>query len=163
METFNPEDILIDSLNFKLHKGSYYVHCQGFKNKTAVGFKPLRGLFSQVRYLPLTYMGHLTIELELITNATNCINYRSQNFKRYRENSSRLEFSGNSRGTRSLKLEQARIFQKNLHSVIYEALGSHSHGFSIFLKIRAGSNFAKILEAPGLENSSRLEFSKKNP
>ena len=41
------------------------------------------------------------------------------------QNSSRLEFS-----------------KKNLHSVIYEGLGSHSHGFSMFL-----------------ENSSRLEFS----
>ena len=80
---FSPEDILIDSLSFKLHKGSSYVNCQGFKNKTAVGFKPLRGLFSQVRYLPLKYMGNLTAELELATNATNCINYRSQNFKRH--------------------------------------------------------------------------------
>ena len=59
-------------------------------------------------------------------------------------NSSRLEFS-----------------KKNLHSVIYETLGSHSHGFSIFFrkfepaqifrkflklqvsKTRAGSNFPK--------------------
>ena len=74
----------------------------------------------------LKYMGNSTIELELVINA-NCINFRSQNFKRYRENSSRLKL-----------LE----FSKNLHSVIYEALGSHSHGFSIFL-----------------EDSSRLELS----
>ena len=111
-------------------------------------------------------MGNLTIELEFVTNATNCINCRSQNFKRYRENSSRLEFSENSRGTRSPKLEQAEKFiKKKLHSVIYEALGSHSHGFSIvfrkfeparvfrrFLKLqvsktRAGANFQKNLHS----------------
>ena len=47
--------------------------CLGFKNKMTVGFKPLCGLFSQFKYLPLKYMGNLTIELELITNATDCI------------------------------------------------------------------------------------------
>ena len=57
-------------------------------------------------------MGNLPIEIELVTNATNCINYRSQNIKRFRENSSRLEFSEKSPGTRSPQLEQARIFQK---------------------------------------------------
>ena len=38
-------------------------------------------------------MGNPTLEIELVSNATNCINYRSQNFKRFRENSSRLESS----------------------------------------------------------------------
>ena len=36
-------------------------------------FKPLAGIFSQYKYLPLKYMGNLTIELELVTNATDCI------------------------------------------------------------------------------------------
>ena len=49
------------------------VNCLGFKDKMTVGFKPLCGLFSQFKYLPLKYMGNLTIELELITNATDCI------------------------------------------------------------------------------------------
>ena len=48
-------------------------NCQGFYNEMTVGFKPLCGLFSQFKYLPLKYMGNLTIELELITNATDCI------------------------------------------------------------------------------------------
>ena len=38
-----------------------------------VGFKPLCGLFSQFKYLPLKYMGNLTIELELVNNAIDCI------------------------------------------------------------------------------------------
>ena len=38
-----------------------------------VSFKPLAGLFSQFKYLPLKYMGNLTIELELVTSATDCI------------------------------------------------------------------------------------------
>ena len=49
------------------------VNCLGFKDKMTVGFKPLCGLFSQFKYLPLKYMGNLTIELKLITNATDCI------------------------------------------------------------------------------------------
>ena len=47
--------------------------CQGFYSETTVGFKPLCGLFSQFKYLPLIYMGNLTIELELVTNAIDCI------------------------------------------------------------------------------------------
>ena len=46
---------------------------QGFYNEMTVGFKPLCGRFSQFKYLPLKYMGNLTIELELVTNATDCI------------------------------------------------------------------------------------------
>ena len=49
------------------------VNCLGFKDKMTVGFKPLCGLFSQFKYLPLKYMGNLTIELELVANATDCI------------------------------------------------------------------------------------------
>ena len=48
-------------------------NCQGFFNEMTVGFKPLCGLFSQFKYLPLKYMGNLTIELELVNNATDCI------------------------------------------------------------------------------------------
>ena len=47
--------------------------CQRFYNDMTVGFKPLCGLFSQFKYLPLKYMGNLTIELELVTNAIDCI------------------------------------------------------------------------------------------
>ena len=47
--------------------------CPGFKDKMTVGFKPLFGLFSQFKYLPVKYMGNLTIELELVSNATDCI------------------------------------------------------------------------------------------
>ena len=46
---------------------------QGFYNEMTVGFKPLCGLFSQFKYLPLKYMGNLTIELELVNNAIDCI------------------------------------------------------------------------------------------
>ena len=49
------------------------LNCQGFYNQMTVGFKPLCSLFSQFKYLPLKYMGNLTIELELVTNATDCI------------------------------------------------------------------------------------------
>ena len=48
-------------------------NCQGFYDEMTVGFKPLCGLFSQFKYLPLKYMGNLTIESELVTNATDCI------------------------------------------------------------------------------------------
>ena len=49
------------------------VNCLGFKDKMTIGFKPLCGLFSQFKHFPLQYMGSLTIELELVTNATDCI------------------------------------------------------------------------------------------
>ena len=48
-------------------------NCLGFYNEMTVGFKPLCGLFSQFKYLPLKYMGNLTIELELVNNAIDCI------------------------------------------------------------------------------------------
>ena len=48
-------------------------NCPGFYNEMTVGFKPLAGLFSQFKYLPLKYMGNLTIELELVNNAIDCI------------------------------------------------------------------------------------------
>ena len=38
-----------------------------------VCFKPLAGIFSQFKYLPLKYMGNLTIELELVNSAVDCI------------------------------------------------------------------------------------------
>ena len=44
-----------------------------FKNQMTVAFKPLCGLFSQFKYLPLKYMGNLTIALELVNNDTDCI------------------------------------------------------------------------------------------
>ena len=45
----------------------------GFKNQMTVAFKPLAGIFSQFKYLPLKYMGNLTIELELVSNDLDCI------------------------------------------------------------------------------------------
>ena len=48
-------------------------NCPGFYNEMTCCFKPLAGIFSQLKYLPLKYMGNLTIELELVTNATDCI------------------------------------------------------------------------------------------
>ena len=45
----------------------------GFKNLMTVCFKPLAGIFSQFKYLPLKYMGNLTIELELVSSALDCI------------------------------------------------------------------------------------------
>ena len=48
-------------------------NCPGFYNEMTCCFKPLAGIFSQFKYLPLKYMGNLTIELELVTNATDCI------------------------------------------------------------------------------------------
>ena len=48
-------------------------NCPGFYNEMTCCFKPLAGIFSQYKYLPLKYMGNLTIELELVTNATDCI------------------------------------------------------------------------------------------
>ena len=46
--------------------------CPGLKGEMIVGFKPLAGLFSQFKYLPLKYMGNLTIELELVNSANDC-------------------------------------------------------------------------------------------
>ena len=48
-------------------------NCHGFYSEMTVGFKPLCGLFSQFKYLPLKYMGNLIIELELVTNAVDCV------------------------------------------------------------------------------------------
>ena len=48
-------------------------NCQGFYNEMTVGFKPLCGLFSQFKYLPLSYLENLTIELDLVNNAIDCI------------------------------------------------------------------------------------------
>ena len=48
-------------------------NCPGFYNEMTCCFKPLAGISSQFKYLPLKYMGNLTIELELVTNATDCI------------------------------------------------------------------------------------------
>ena len=48
-------------------------NCQGFYNEMTVSFKPLAGLFSQFKYLPLKYLGNLTIELELVNSAVDCI------------------------------------------------------------------------------------------
>ena len=45
----------------------------GFKNLMTVCFKPLAGIFSQFKYLPLKYMGNLAIELELVSSALDCI------------------------------------------------------------------------------------------
>ena len=39
--------------------------------KQTVGFKLLSGLFNQPKYLPLKYMGNVTIELELVMNAND--------------------------------------------------------------------------------------------
>ena len=50
-----------------------FANCQGFLSCMKVGFKPLCGLFSQFKYLPLKYMGNLTIELKLVNSATDCI------------------------------------------------------------------------------------------
>ena len=48
-------------------------NCQGFYNEMTGGFKPLCGLFRQFKYLPLKYMGNLSMELELVNNAIDCI------------------------------------------------------------------------------------------
>ena len=65
--------LFADGVNPELKYEVNGYNCQGFKNKMTVAFKPLCGLFSQFKYLPLKYMGNLTIELELVTNATDCI------------------------------------------------------------------------------------------
>ena len=62
-----------DGVNPELKYEVNGYNCPGFKDKMTVCFKPLCGLFSQFKYLPLKYMGNLTIELELVMNATDCI------------------------------------------------------------------------------------------
>ena len=64
---------LVNNVGADLQYEVNAVNCQGFKNQMTVGFKPLCGLFSQFMYLPLKYMGNLTIELELVNNDTDCI------------------------------------------------------------------------------------------
>ena len=64
---------LVNNVGADLQYEVNAVNCPGFKNQMTVGFKPLCGLFSQFKYLPLKYMGNLTIELELVNNDTDCI------------------------------------------------------------------------------------------
>ena len=45
---------------------------KGFNNKMTVGFKPLCGLFSQFKYIPLKY-APITLELELVNSMTEPI------------------------------------------------------------------------------------------
>ena len=64
---------LVNNVGADLQYEVNAVNCPGFKNQMTVGFKPLCGLFSQFKYLPLKYMGNLTIELELVNNDINCV------------------------------------------------------------------------------------------
>ena len=48
------------------------VNIKGFKNEMTVGFKPLCGLFSQFKYIPLKY-APITLELELVNSMTEPI------------------------------------------------------------------------------------------
>ena len=64
---------LVNDNNTRLKHEVNGLTCPGFRSSMTVGFKPLAGLFSQFKYLPLKYMGNLTTELQLITNATGCI------------------------------------------------------------------------------------------
>ena len=48
------------------------VNIKGFNNKMTVGFKPLCGLFSQFKYIPLKY-APITLELELVNSMTEPI------------------------------------------------------------------------------------------
>jgi hypothetical protein len=45
----------------------------GIKGSKSVMFVPLSGLINQDKYLPLRYMGGLTIELELVSDPTECL------------------------------------------------------------------------------------------
>ena len=64
---------LVNNVGADLQYEVNAVNCPGFKNQMTVGFKPLCGLFSQFKYLPLKYMGNLTIELELVNSDIDCI------------------------------------------------------------------------------------------
>ena len=64
---------LVNNVGADLQYEVNAVNCPGFKNQMTVGLKPLCGLFSQFKYLPLKYMGNLTIELELVNNDIDCI------------------------------------------------------------------------------------------
>ena len=64
---------LVNKINEFLTYEVNSVSAPGFKNQMTVGFKPLCGLFSQFKYLPLKYMGNLTIERELVNNDLDCI------------------------------------------------------------------------------------------
>ena len=48
------------------------VNIKGFNNKMTVGFKPLCGLFSQFKYVPLKY-APTTLELELVNSMTELL------------------------------------------------------------------------------------------
>ena len=64
---------LVNNVGSRLDYEVNSENCQGFKNQMTVCFKPLAGLFSQFKYLPLKYMGNLTVELELVSNDLDCI------------------------------------------------------------------------------------------
>ena len=55
---------LNNEVGTRLDYGVSSTTCPGFKGQMTVGFKPLAELFSQFKYLPLKYMGNLTIELD---------------------------------------------------------------------------------------------------
>ena len=64
---------LVNKLGTALTYEVNSANCPGFYNEMTCCFKPLAGKFSQFKYLPLKYTGNLTIELELVTTATDCI------------------------------------------------------------------------------------------
>ena len=108
-------------------------------------------------------MGNLPIEIELVTNATNCINYRSQNIKRFRETRAGSNFPKNLQAPGHHNSSRLEFSKKNLHSVIYETLGSHSHGFSIFFrKFEPARIFRKFLKLQVSKTRAGSNFPKKN-
>ena len=83
--TANTVDLLRDSVNAQLAGLSALTtgdastttrydasNIKGFNNKMTVGFKPLCGLFSQFKYIPLKY-APITLELELVNSITEPI------------------------------------------------------------------------------------------
>ena len=64
---------LVNNVGADLQYEVNAVNCQGFKNQMTVGFKTTMWSFLSIKYLPLKYMGNLTIELELVNSDTDCI------------------------------------------------------------------------------------------
>jgi hypothetical protein len=65
-------DDLYDIANHYPLSRDWYKYVGIYDNK-AVMFKPLSGLINQDKYLPLRYMGGLTLEFELVSDPTECL------------------------------------------------------------------------------------------
>ena len=102
--------------------------CPGFKGEMIVGFKPLVGLFSQFKLLPLKYMGNLTIELELVNSANDCLINPDDD---YDETDNAIAENFRNTFTKNVVLPGGNASQFELSSVFVPVMFQHYQTISI--------------------------------